>query len=47
VEEASFGDSRDRGSRIEMGGGVSQGAGWQRTVKICPSPHPTSRTYLV
>ena len=44
-EEASvsFGD-RDRGLRIEIGGGVSQGAGWQRTVKNCPSPHPTSRT---
>ena len=47
-EEASvsFGD-RDRGLRIEIGGGVSQGAGWQRTVKNCPSPHPTSRTCLV
>ena len=36
-----FGDS----SRTEVGGGVSQGAGWQRTVRSCPSPHPTSRTY--
>ena len=47
-EEASvsFGD-RDRGLSTEIGGGLSQGAGWQRTVNNCPSPHPTSRTYLV
>ena len=43
-EAVSFGD-RDRGLKTDIGGGVSQGAGWQSAVKNCPSPHPTSRTY--
>ena len=42
----SFGDAfGSKDVRTEVGGGVSQGAGWQRTVRSCPSPQPTSRTY--
>ena len=43
----SFGDAfGSKGVRTEVGGGVSQGAGWQRTVRSCPSPQPTSRIYI-
>jgi hypothetical protein len=30
--------------RTVVGGGVSQGAGWQSVLIRAPSPHPTSRT---
>jgi hypothetical protein len=37
-------DDPDRGGRTSGGGGVSQGAGSQSTLKSSPSPHPMSST---
>jgi hypothetical protein len=34
----------ERAGKMEDGGAGSQGAGWQRTVRSSPSPHPASRT---
>lgn len=37
-------DEVGEAGRTSLGGGVSQGAGWQRVFMRAPSPHPTSRT---
>ena len=35
------------GGKMEEGGAGSHGAGWQRTVRSSPSPHPASRTWVM